>query len=115
MKKLVFLFVLILFFSCTNEENLSSSNNNSMSSFKRIDKKSDELFTKQERKSAYQKSVSDKSSVKKSLNKNRNYNGYGSLNSKKKSKSNKIYSSNKKTKTQRPKSNNVGYSAYATN
>tara|TARA_B100002052_G_C15683146_1_gene507166 strand:+ start:110 stop:457 length:348 start_codon:yes stop_codon:yes gene_type:complete len=115
MKKIFFLSISILFFSCTNEENISSSNNNSMSSFERIDKKSDELFTKQERKNAYQKSVSDKSSVKKSLNNNRNYNGYGSLKSKKKSKTKNKYSQNKKIKTQRPKSNNVGYSAYATN
>tara|TARA_B100001250_G_scaffold335623_1_gene301872 strand:+ start:1204 stop:1551 length:348 start_codon:yes stop_codon:yes gene_type:complete len=115
MKKTFFLFISILFYSCTNEENISSSNNQQMSSFEKIDKKSNDLFTKQERKSAYQKSISDKNTAKKSLNNNKNYNGYGSLNSKKKSKSNKIYSSNKKTKAQRPKTNNVGYSAYATN
>ena len=115
MKKLVFLFVLVLFFSCTNEENLNSSNNDSMSSFEKIDNKSNEFFTKEERKSAYQKSISDKSLVKENLNNNRNYNGYGSLNSKKKNKTKNKYSQNKKIKKQRPKSNNVGYSAYATN
>ncbi len=52
---------------------------------------------------------------KKSLNNNRNYNGYGSLKSKKKSAVKKSYSSNKKIKSQKPKLNNVGYSAYATN
>ncbi len=106
---------LFLFFSCASEENLSTTRENSMSSFEKIDKKSKELFTQQERKNAYQKSISDKSLAKKSLNKNRNYNGYGSLKSKKKSNSKKKYSSTKKSKTQRPKSNNVGYSAYATN
>ena len=115
MKKIFFLFISILFFSCTNEENLSSSNNDSMSSFDKIDNKSKEFFTKEERKGAYQKSISDKSLAKENLNNNRNYNGYGSLNSKKKSKTKNKYSQNKKIKTQRPKSNNVGYSAYATN
>ena len=115
MKKIFFLFISILFFSCTNEENLSASNNDSMSSFDKIDNKSKEFFTKEERKGAYQKSISYKSSAKGNLNNNRNYNGYGSLNSKKKNKAKSKYSQNKKTKTQRPKSNNVGYSAYATN
>ena len=115
MKKIFFLSISILFFYCTNEENISSSNNDSMSSFEKIDNKSNEFFTKEERKGAYQKSISDKSLAKENLNNNRNYNGYGSLNSKKKSKTKNKYSQNKKIKTQRPKSNNVGYSAYATN
>ena len=115
MKKAFFLFISILFFSCNNEENLNSSNNDSISSFEKIDNKSSEFFTKEERKNAYQKSISDKSLSKENLNNNRNYNGYGSLNSRKKSKTKNKYSQNKKIKTQRPKSNNVGYSAYATN
>ena len=118
----VLIILLLILVSCKTDNSVSSSSKSKTDAFAKIDKKSKKLFTKDDRINNYKKSVSQSENLKKSLNKNTNYSGYGSVNNSNKDilkdESNKELTQNKKSKTKYKynKSNKTNvYSAYSTN
>tara|TARA_X000000950_G_C13646800_1_gene549952 strand:- start:317 stop:673 length:357 start_codon:yes stop_codon:yes gene_type:complete len=115
--RVIILFVSILInFSCGDKEKTSNSVEDA---FAKIDKKTETLFTEEDRKKSYEKSISLSYERNTSLKKNVTYNGYGAKPKKTKSVS-KISSKslgdkkNVKYSYQRNKTSQT-YSAYSTN
>tara|TARA_A100001011_G_scaffold339521_1_gene371018 strand:- start:287 stop:664 length:378 start_codon:yes stop_codon:yes gene_type:complete len=115
------LIIILILISCQTEVAGSSSSKSKVDAFAKIDKKSKKLFTKDDRIENYKKSVSQSESLKKSLNKNANYSGYGATAINKKSqKLNKVKTKKenlpkKKTNYGSKSINSQVYSAYSTN
>lgn len=115
--RVIILFVSILInFSCGDKE---KSSNSAEDAFAKIDKKGETLFTEEDRKKSYEKSIALSNERNTSLKKNVTYNGYGA--SPKKTKSVKKISSksrgdkkNVNYSYQRNKTSQT-YSAYSTN
>ena len=115
--RVIILFVSILInFSCGDKE---KSSNSAEDAFAKIDKKGETLFTEEDRKKSYEKSIALSNERNTSLKKNVTYNGYGA--SPKKTKSVKNISSksrgdkkNVNYSYQRNKTSQT-YSAYSTN
>ena len=111
----IIVFILSSTFVISCDENKNISNKNVEDAFAKIDKKNESLFTKEDRKKNYQKSISAAEENKKSIaNNNVIYNGYGS--SPKKKKRTEIKTTNKtNNKVNYKSSAPVTYSAYSTN
>jgi hypothetical protein len=115
--RIIILFVAILInFSCGDKEKASNSVEDA---FAKIDKKTETLFTEEDRKKSYEKSISLSNERNSSLNKNVTYNGYGATSKKTKSVSEISSKSlaekkNVKHSYQRSKTSQI-YSAYSTN
>tara|TARA_X000000950_G_scaffold257433_1_gene323895 strand:- start:665 stop:1036 length:372 start_codon:yes stop_codon:yes gene_type:complete len=121
-KNLFFPLLIILFvFSCEEPINKNDSNEEALKAFSKIDDKSANLFTQEDRKNKYKNSVVRNLDKKESLNENISYNGYGSINVNKvdnntttKNKTNKP-KSKKKTYSYKTGSSPQAFSAYSTN
>ena len=106
-KKNIFLLLLIILFSnsCGESINKNHSNEKALKAFSKIDDKTANLFTQEDRKNKYKNSVVRNLDKKESLNKNISYNGYGSIDA------NKVdNNTNTKNKTNKPKSKRKSYS-----
>jgi len=114
--------LLLFFISCENSDKTSSSSNDkSEDAFAKIDKKNNGSFTTEDRRKAFNKSVSSIENRRNSLKNNITYSGYGAntnskktnllenkVETKKQPKKKSIYSSS-------AQSNSQVYSAYSTN
>ena len=113
--------LIFFFFSCEDSKSDASSSSKAEDAFSKIDKKSESLFTKQDRVNNYKKSIAKAESLNKSLKDNANYSGYGATavnkkNSKtKKEKIKKENLSKKKVNYGSKSINSQVYSAYSTN
>ena len=119
LKSITFIVSSLILVSCIENEKSSSS---AEDAFAKIDKKTESLFTKEDRKKSYQNSVALSEEKSNSFKKNITYNGYGaSVKNNKtnnKSKSELNSSSEKKKKVNysyRRTSSSQTYSAYSTN
>jgi len=117
-KTIILLVPILAFVACLEKEKTSNS---AEDAFAKIDKKTESLFTKDDRKKSYQNSVAIAEEKSKSFKKNVNYNGYGASmkNNKSSSKSQKKSNTSEKKKNgnysyQRSSSSQT-YSAYSTN
>lgn len=113
--KISFSLILLLsiIYSCSDAEAKQKKSKSNV--FENIDKRDKKLFTRTERINSYNKSVSNLNTNEKSLSKNANYSGYGSLNNKNSKKEINKTSTSKTKKLSRPKISNAGFSAYSTN
>ena len=120
LKSIIYLASIISIISCSG--NKKSSANNAEDAFAKIDKKTEALFTKDDRKKSYQNSIAIASEKNKSFKKNVAYNGYGAsvkksqpnLKSNKTSKASSKKKDSKKFSYKRTNSSQT-YSAYSTN
>lgn len=117
--KLSILFVLIFtFFSCQEKEKTSTS---AEAAFAKIDVKNETLFTEEDKKRSYEKSLAISNERNASLKKNVTYNGYGASvnknqhNSKSKKKSNTPKKKKSTNYSYKRSSSSQTYSAYSTN
>jgi hypothetical protein len=110
------LIILLILVSCKTEDSVLSSSKSKVDAFAKIEEKSKKLFTKDDRIKNYKKSVSQSENLKKSLNNNANYSGYGATAVNKRSpKLKKENSSKKKVNYGSKSTNSQVYSAYSTN
>ena len=117
--RLSILFVLIFtFFSCQEKE---KSSNSAEAAFAKIDMKNENLFTEEDKKRSYEKSIAISNERNTSLRKNVTYNGYGAssnknqYNSKSKKKSNTTKKKKSANYSYKKSSSSQTYSAYSTN
>ena len=120
LKSIIYLASTISIISCSG--NKKSSANKAEDAFAKIDKKSEALFTKDDRKKSYQNSIAIASEKNKSFKKKVAYNGYGASvkNIQPNLKSNKTseaFSKKKESKkfSYKRTSSSQTYSAYSTN
>ena len=92
-----FITVGLIFISC-DEKKSNSNNEEVLNAFSKIDAKSQNLFTQEDRKYNYKNSVAVNIDKKSSLKKNVSYNGYGSNSVKQSDNSKKKKSSSPKNK-----------------
>lgn len=102
-----------------NKKDNTKNSDKALNAFSKIDKQSEELFTKNDRIAAYKNSIETSENQTKSLNKKSTYNGYGSKNKSQKIKSNDNISEkqkNKKSKYSLKKGGSTQtFSTYSTN
>ena len=116
LKNFISFALIFFFFSCEDSKSDASSSSKAEDAFSKIDKKSESLFTKQDRVNNYKKSIAKAESLNKSLKENANYSGYGATTVNKKSPKLKKENSPKKKVNYGSKSiNSQVYSAYSTN
>lgn len=114
MKTSITLIILLsLIYTCSNAEAKQKKTKSNV--FEKIDNRDKKLFTRTERVNSYNSSVSNSNNNMKSLSKNANYSGYGSINNKKVKKENNKLATNKTKKLSKPKISSAGFSAYSTN
>lgn len=114
-----FCIVTLIFISCDEKNSKQSTSDEVIDAFSKIDEKSKNLFTQEDRKNNYKNSIAVNIDKKSSLKKNVSYNGYGSNSVKQSNISKKKKSSNLKNK----KKSNYSYksktpqtfSTYSTN
>ena len=120
LKSIIYLASTISIISCSG--NKKSSANNAEDAFAKIDKKTEALFTKDDRQKSYQNSIAITNEKSKSFKKNVAYNGYGAsvkksqpnLESKKTLKASSKKKNSKNFSYKRTSSSQT-YSAYSTN
>ena len=117
--RLSILFVLVFtIFSCQEKEKPSNS---AEAAFAKIDMKNKTLFTEEDKKRSYEKSIALSNERNSSLKKNVTYNGYGASvnknqhNSKSKKKSNSPKKKKNASYSYKRSSSSQTYSAYSTN
>ena len=116
----IYLVSFMFIVSCSGNGN--SNDEKAEEAFAKIDKKTEALFTKEDRKKSYQNSIAIVAEKSKSLKKNVTYNGYGasvkknqpSIDSKKTTKASSKKKSGKSYSYKRTSSSQT-YSAYSTN
>lgn len=96
--------VILIFVSCSEKNSNQTSSDEVLNAFSKIDAKSQNLFTQEDRKNNYKNSVAVNIDKKSSLKKNVSYNGYGSNSVKQSDASKKKKSSSPKNKK------NINYS-----
>ena len=97
MKTSITLVILLsLIYTCSNAEAKQKKTKSNV--FEKIDNRDKKLFTRTERVNSYNSSVSNSNNNMKSLSKNANYSGYGSINNKKVKKENNKLATNKTKK-----------------
>ena len=105
---ILFTSILSMFVFCENSENNKSNLiDKSEEAFARIDKKNIDAFTKEDRRRAFNNSVSTIEKTKKSLSNNVSYNGYGSSSISKKT----TLANNSKVETKKQRKKKSAYSA----
>lgn len=88
----------LIFISCDEKNSKQSTSDEVIDAFSKIDAKSQNLFTQEDRKNNYKNSVAVNIDKKSSLKKNVSYNGYGSNSVKQSNTSKKKKSSSPKNK-----------------